>query len=706
MALIVVESPTKARTFNRILKAKELSEKYFVFATVGHFRDLPSNSIAVNFDKQYQPEYEIMERKINMVDKLKELAKKHKKIILATDLDREGESISYHVAYVLGFVTEQWPDFTLKNKKNLERIVFHEITPSALQEALENPDNLRIDLVKAQQARRILDRIVGYKLSPLLWQKLGKNWLSAGRVQTVALRLIVEREKEIQTFSSDLFFEITGVFVNGEQITAKLISKNGVPYEVVQSIDLFDGTYEYSKTTIDKKQANTIQNDLHADSFQVKSIVTNEVSRFPPPPFTTSLLQQDAFRKLRFPSKLTMRVAQSLYEKGLITYHRTDSFNLSSKYVFSVKDYIVTAYGKKYALDKPRGYRTKSKNAQEAHEAIRPTKADRTLNSLKKKLSIQEKKLYELIFYRALATQMKEASIRQSTIQITTGKGYVFETVHQEVVFDGFFRVLAPGFVKNNSTKLQLKDSDTVKLESLNVTEETTRPPYRYSEASLIKTMEDRGIGRPSTYASIISLIVDKHYVEKDFRFLKPTPLGSSISDYLSVSFPELFDLTFTAEMENSLDDIANGENDIVTTLNKFYYPFEKELDNVAKDSSTITVQDEILDEKCPKCGSDLIARFGKYGKFFACVGYPKCKFIKPNLRYVKGYNCSDCNGRLVVRYSKHGKRFYGCENYPKCTHVQWALKIDPVKKTTDKNTVAKKIKPTAKNPKNKTKKM
>jgi len=681
MTLIVVESPTKARTFNRILKIKELSDTYFVFATVGHFRDLPSSHMAIDFDKKYKPEYEIMERKSKMLDKLKSLAKDHDKIILATDLDREGESISYHVAYELGFIDEHWPDFSFKNKSKLERIVFHEITPAALLEALDNPDDLRVDLVKAQQARRILDRIVGYKLSPLLWKKMGKNWLSAGRVQTVALRLIVEREKEIAKFASDPYHQIEGTFVNGEEITARLVSQNGKLYEVISKIDLFDGSYEYSKTTIDTKQAEEIKSDLDADTFSVTSIITNEVNRFPPPPLTTSLLQQEAFRKLRFPSKLTMRIAQSLYEKGLITYHRTDSFNLSAKYVFPAKDYITKAYGKKYALDKPRGFRTKSKNAQEAHEAIRPTQADRTIASMKKKLGAPEKKLYQLIFDRALATQMKEATIKESEIKISSGKGYEFQTVHKEFVFEGFFRILSPGYVKNNSEKLVLKDSEEIKLSSLAVEEKETKPPYRYSEGSLIKTMEDKGIGRPSTYSSIISLIIDKHYVEKDFRYLKPTPLGASMSDYLSGAFPDLFSLEFTAEMENSLDEIANGKENIVDTLDKFYKPFAIELKKVSVDTTEIKVEEETLDEKCPKCGSDLVARFGKYGKFFACVGYPKCKYIKPNLRYVKDYFCPDCKGRLVVRYSKTGKRFYGCENYPTCKHVRWALNVIPKKK-------------------------
>lgn len=709
MALIVVESPTKARTFNRILKSKEWGKDYFVFATVGHFRDLPAKSMSVDIDHHFAPEYEIMEKKMNMVEKLKELAKEHKQIILATDLDREGESISYHVAYILGFVDEAWPEFTLKNKEDLQRIVFHEITPSALEEALQNPEALREDLVKAQQARRILDRIVGYQLSPLLWKKLGKNWLSAGRVQTVALRLITEREKEINAFDKSPYFQVTGHFVNTEPIAAKLISKNGESYDIKTKIDLFDGSYEYSKTSIDEAQSKQIEEDLKSDTFSITSIEEKIAQRFPPPPYTTSLLQQDSFRKLGYPSKLTMRIAQSLYEKGLITYHRTDSFNLSAKYVFPAKDYIVNAYGKKYALEKPRGFRTKSKNAQEAHEAIRPTKAERSLKELKnKKMSVQEKKLYELIFNRALATQMKEAEIKESIITIKSSKGYEFEATHQQVLFDGFLRVLSPAFAKKNTEKLKAIDKEVVTLESLDVEAKETKPPYRYSEASLIKTMEEKGIGRPSTYASIISVIVDKHYVEKEYRYLKPTTLGATISDYLSSSFPAVFDLTFTATMEDSLDTIANGDKKLLELLTEFYTPFEKELKIRQKETGTIDVAEDKLDEKCPKCGSDLVARYGKYGKFYACAGYPNCKYIKPNLRYVNNYFCPLCKGRLVIRYSKAGKRFYGCEKYPECKHVQWALNVEapapkaaatteekeekPKKATVKKKSVKKKV--------------
>ncbi len=677
MALIVVESPTKARTFNRILKAKKWDDKYFVFATVGHFRDLPSKELAVNVDNEFKPTYEIMEKKAKMVDKLKELAKEHKKIILATDLDREGESISYHVAYILGFVTEKWPDFKLVETENLERIVFHEITPKALEDALNNPERLRIDLVKAQQARRILDRVVGYKISPLLWKKTGKNWLSAGRVQTVALRLIVEREKEIEKFNTEPYFQIFGDFKTSEIVKGKLISQNGELYEIKTKMDLFDGEYTFTKTTIDEKKSIAIQEELKSDSFTVTEVSEEQIQRYPPPPFTTSLLQQDAYQKLGFPSKLTMRLAQSLYEKGLITYHRTDSFNLSSKYVFDAMAYIKKAYGEEYALAKPRGYRTKSKNAQEAHEAIRPTKVDRKASDSKKKLSPQEKKLYELIFNRALATQMKEAEVNNIKIKIKSNKGYEFESDTVQILFDGFMRVLMPEYAKKNVTKPSVKKNDPITLEELSSEQKETRPPYRYNEASIIRTLEGKGIGRPSTYASIISLIVDKHYVEKDRRYFKPTPLGTAICDYLSATFPDIFDLTFTANMEDSLDDIANGERKLLGTLTNFYEPLRKELEKSKDNSDMIEVEEEQIDAVCEKCGSKLVARFGKYGKFFACSQYPTCKYIKPNLRYVNNYFCPLDNGRLVVRYSKRGKRFYGCENYPTCKHVQWALNVE-----------------------------
>lgn len=681
MSLIVVESPTKARTFNRILKSKEWGNKYFVFATVGHFRDLPASSLGVDVKHNFEPKYIILEKKQAMVDKLLELSKEHAEVILATDADREGESISYHVANILGLTNENWPEIELSKKTAVKRIVFHEITPSALEEALNNPETLRIDLVKAQQARRILDRVVGYGMSPLLWKKMGKNWLSAGRVQTVALRLIVEREKEIESFSKEPYFQIYATFIKNQNLRARLTTIENESVDHATKVTLFEGDYEYTKTSINQSKAQELEKKLKCDKFHIKEIFKNTVSRYPPPPYTTSLLQQDSFRKLGFPSKLTMRIAQSLYEKGLITYHRTDSFSLSAKFVFPAKEYIVKAYGNKYALEKPRGYKTKSKNAQEAHEAIRPTKADRNLKEITKKLSIQEKKLYELIFNRALATQMKEAAITESKISIESTSKIEFEAVHQQVEFDGFLRLISPQFVKNNTqTFPEYKKGEEVQLINLELEEKETRPPSRYSEATIIKTLEEKGIGRPSTYASILSLIIEKHYVEKEARYLKPSILGTSISDYLSSSFKEILNLDFTAKLENELDEIANGQKQMITVLRDFYLPFEKSVSNLKKDNSVIEIKEDILEEKCPKCGSDLISRFGKYGKFYACRSYPNCKYIKPNLRYIEGMSCLLCGKRMVIRYSKTGKRFYGCEGYPDCKHISWVLNKQPKK--------------------------
>ncbi len=676
MALIVVESPTKARTFNRILKIKGLDTEYKVFATVGHFRDLPASTIAINYDKDFKPDYVIMDKKEKIVAQLQDLAKEHKQIYLATDPDREGESISYHVAYLLGYVREKWPDFKLEESENLKRIVFHEITPKALEHALAHPEDLRIDLVKAQQARRILDRVVGYELSPLLWKKTGKNWLSAGRVQTVALRLIVEREKEINAFAIDPYFQIFGNFKNTEDFKAKLISKDGIKYEVTTELKLFAGDYNFVKTTINSESVEVIKKDLENDSYKIHEVAENIVAKYPPPPYTTSLLQQDAFQKHGFPSKLTMRLAQSLYERGLITYHRTDSFNLSAQFVFGAKDYIAKTYGEEYALEKPRGFRTKSKNAQEAHEAIRPTKVDRSPKdaSGEKKLSPQELKLYELVFNRALATQMKEAQVKQVKVTVQSGKGYELEADFAQVLFDGFMKVLMPEYAKRNTEMQMIKASDTITLQGIESEEKKTKPPYRYNEATLIKTLEEKGIGRPSTYASIITLIQDKHYIARESRYFMPTALGTALCDYMSGAFPDIFNLEFTANMEDNLDQIANGDAQLLKTLQDFYAPFHIELEERKKDLSKIDVNED-LDEECPQCQSKLTIKYGKFGKFTACTNYPTCRYIKPNLKFVANQFCPDCKGRLVVKYShKTHKRFYGCENYPTCKFVKFAL--------------------------------
>lgn len=672
MTLIIVESPTKARTFNRILKG----EDYYVFATMGHIRDLPSNTMAIDYTKKFEPQYQVIASKQKVVDQLKKLTKENDEVILATDLDREGESISYHAAYILGYIKEKWPEISFDKKKPIKRIVFHEITQHALREALEHPGELRLDLVKAQQARRILDRIVGYELSPLLWKKMGKNWLSAGRVQTVALRIIVEREKEIKKFTIEDYFQLYGNFASNGTIRAKLTAKNSVLYEQKFTLQLFAGEYQYTKTTIDANNVPELQKDAESDSYKVLDVAEEIKPRFPPPPFTTSLLQQESFHRFGFSSRMTMRIAQDLYEHGMISYHRTDSFNLSTQFVFKAKDYIEATYGKEYALEKPRGYRTKSRGAQEAHEAIRPTKLDRAADSIRvdKKITQNHKKVYKLIFDRAVATQMKEAQVKHIKTIIQGSKGYIFESDMQNVMFDGFLKVLNPEFAEKNKYVSPFKKGDAIKLESLEAQASKTNPPPRFNEATLIRIMEEKGIGRPSTYAPIISLIQDKNYVEKQFRYFQPTKLGEAISDYLSTAFPNVFNLEFTAQMEQHLDDIAEGKKDIVETLNNFNTPFHKQLEGEKLDKTVIDVE-ETLDEKCDKCESPMIVRFSKFGKFKACSNYPKCKSTKPFLTFIANHFCPECKGRLTVRFTKSRKKFYGCENYPTCKYSSWTLK-------------------------------
>ncbi len=674
MALIIVESPTKARTFNRILKDQD----YYVFATLGHIRDLPTASLAIDYEKNFKPKYEIMSSKKKVVAQLKKLLEKNKEIILATDPDREGESIAYHAAYLMGLTKEKWPEIQLNAEKEhpLKRIVFHEITPRALKEALEHPSELRLDLVKAQQARRILDRIVGYELSPLLWKKMGKNWLSAGRVQTVALRIVVEREKEIGSFKQEKYFQIIGTFQDGTEIKARLIKKDEADFQVTEMLKLFAGEYSYTKTLITEENKDEHLEKIKGDAYIIDEMKEESVERFPPPPYTTSLLQQDAFNRYSFPGKMVMRIAQNLYERGLITYHRTDSFNLASTYVFRAKDFIEKAYGKEYSLEKPRGFRSKTKNAQEAHEAIRPTHVDKD-----PKETIKEKKLpknhamvYQMIFNRALATQMKEAKVLQIKVFIKGHeKKYIFESDFQQVLFDGFLRVLNPGFVERNKDKLLVKKGEKLSIKELEAEEKLTAPPPRYTEASLIKILEEYGIGRPSTYAPILSLIQDKGYVDREGRYLKPTNLGTAISEYLSTAFGKLFDMQFTASMEDQLDEIAQGNKKLIGVLSEFYSPFKENLEEKKEDTQKIEVEEEVK-ENCPKCGSPLTIKFSRFGKFYACTAYPKCKFTKPFLKFVENRKCPKDGGRVVVRYSRKGKKFFGCENYPKCDFVEFSF--------------------------------
>lgn len=686
MALIIVESPTKARTFNRILKIEGKGDQYFVMATMGHIRDLPGSEMAIDFKDRFRPKYEYIEKRRKLIDEMIAKAKEHDEIILATDLDREGESISYHVAYILGLIKENWPDIAFADvSKKVKRIVFHEITASALKEALANPSELRIDLVKAQQARRILDRIVGYELSPLLWKKTGKNWLSAGRVQTVGVRLIVEREKERTAFGSEPYVLMNGAFnVEGHEVTAKLKKIRGEDVEISKTIKLYAGEYTFTKTAITASTAEETKKALMGATFTVADMKEAVTNRYPTPPYTTSSLQQDAFFKHGFSSRQVMSLAQALYERGFITYHRTDSFNLSTQFVFRAKDYIIEKFGPEYALEKPRGYRTKSRSAQEAHEAIRPTKLIEVddLGKKKESLTVNHKKLYKLIFDRAVATQMKEAELKTVTFDLVSPEKHMFEAAATKIMFDGFLKLMQT--TKQEDKELaHVANGTNAVIKDIEIKEQKTSPPPRYNEASLIRTMEEEGIGRPSTYAAIISLIQVKGYVEKDGRYFVPTVVGTAISDYLSQNFSHIFELDFTSEMENKFDAIADGKQEVVAMLDEFYKPFSVELEAKKKEIGGIAIKEE-TNEICPKCGKPMIIRFSKFGKFYACSGYPDCKTTKPFLFVVKNRKCPKCGGDIVVKFTKSRKKFYGCSNYPKCDFSAWALQKIPETPVTD----------------------
>jgi DNA topoisomerase-1 len=668
MAIIIVESPTKARTFNSILK----DDRYQIVSTLGHIRDLPENKLAIDYQNNFLPNYQVIKNKKKIIDQIKALMKKDSDIYLATDPDREGEAISYHLAFLLGYVDENWPDFVIKNN-NLKRIVFHEITPTAIKEAIANPQKIRESLVRAQIARRLLDRIVGYEISPILWKKTGKKWLSAGRVQTVALRLIIEREKEIKQFASEKYYQINGIFkINNHQLNAKLIKKDEKSLEETKKIPLFDGEYTFTKTIINEELLKTIIAELNNDRFFIQKIDKNESQRIPPPPFTTSLLQQQAFYQFGFSSKTTMKLAQDLFENGLITYHRTDSFNLAPKFLLEAKKYILRQWGKQYTLEKPRAYKTKSKLAQEAHEAIRPTQFDEN-PPLLDKLGRYHAKLYQLIFYRAIATQMTPAIIKNISILIGSKKSYVFQSKTESVIFDGFLKIYNESQKKTeNQTQIDIKTSDDVQLIKLEYEERNTNPPPRYNEASLIKSLEQKGIGRPSTYAMIISLIQQKNYVEKQGKSFIPTMVGITIGEFLTNNFGELFDLNFTANMEDRLDQIANDNINHILLLKDVYRALLEKKEKIDfNEKIKIETQSE---EKCPKCGAPLVLRYSKFGKFYACSNFPDCRYTKNYVQYAENANCPQCGGRIIIKMTKSKKRFYGCENYPKCNFASWKL--------------------------------
>ncbi len=668
--LIIVESPTKARTLTRFL-----GEAYTIEASMGHVRDLPKSSLGVDVEHGFAPTYIIPRDKSKHVTALKALAKKADTIILATDPDREGEAIAWHIAAVFG-------DEKLHiSPDKFKRIAFHEITETAIKAALDNPRSIDLKLVDAQQARRVLDRLVGYTLSPLLWKKLSKRWLSAGRVQSVTVRLIVEREREIQKFLSQEYWTIAGDFAGGSTDTAfihaNLVRKDGVKYEKTLTFDLFDGKYTTTTTTIPNAiAASAVIGDVQPP-FTVSAVDKKEVHRQPLAPYTTSTLQQDAGRRLYFSSKKTMQIAQKLYEEGYITYHRTDSVNLSEKFISEARAYLIQTYGREYVPASVRRFKTKSKVAQEAHEAIRPTQgALMTIPVEEGDFNRDHYRLYDLIWKRAMASQAAEAVFDATTIDVTSSNGYVFEASGSVIKFDGYLKIIGrpaspAGGEADDVVIPDVHEGDTVRLVSTVPTQHQTAPPPRYTEASLVKTLEEKGIGRPSTYAPIISTIIDRQYVIREEKKLMPTELGFAVTDFLVQYFANILDLPFTAHMEDDLDAIANGEKEWVPVIAQFYGPFFAAIQTTYQDAEKVKLTEEKIDEKCPNCGHDLVIRMGRFGKFVACTNFPECTYTRQYGEKVD-MKCPRCGGDIVVKRSKRGKKFYGCSTYPKCTFAAW----------------------------------
>lgn len=647
MNLVIVESPSKGKTI-----AKFLGRTYSVESSYGHIRDLPKGELGVDTEHNFKPKYVVPVKARKVVKKLKEAAQKADLIILATDEDREGEAIAWHILQVLG------PD----KIKNYWRIVFHEITKKAISRALENPRQIDMNLVNAQQARRILDRLVGYKLSPFLWEKVARG-LSAGRVQSVAVRLIVDREREIEKFKPEEYWTIQ----------AKL-KKQDQPDEFIAHLIKKDGRSIPKLGIKNSRQANKILSDLKGAVYQVIDIKSQEVRRYPAPPFTTSTLQQEAAKKLGFSAKQTMRLAQQLYEgvkgsSGLITYHRTDSLNLSAESLREAQEMIQKEFGQEYALASPKIYKTKSKSAQEAHEAIRPTRVDRRPDKIQKYLDKNQFKLYDLIWRRFIACQMKPALLESTRLDIQA-KNYLFRTTGSVLKFDGFLKVYP---LKQKELILpSLAKGEILKLIKLFSEQHFSQPPARYDEAALIKTLERYGIGRPSTYAPIISTIQERHYVQKnEQRKFVPTEIGFLVNDLLVEHFPKIVDFEFTAQMENALDEIAAGKTEWTTTINDFYQPFQ---DNLTKKYEEVIKKkiEQPTSKKCPLCGRQLVIKLGRFGKFYACPGFPECKYSEPLVNST-GVNCPKCSqGEIIERKTKKGKTFYSCSRYPQCDFALW----------------------------------
>ncbi|MGN1043719.1 MAG: type I DNA topoisomerase [Acutalibacteraceae bacterium] len=657
--LVIVESPAKAKTIK-----KYLGKGYDVVASMGHVRDLPEKRLSVDIKKDFAPKYAIIKGKEKIVEELKEKAEKSDNIYLATDPDREGEAISWHLAYILGLDLD---------KKN--RITFNEITKSGIESGIKSPREVDIDLVNAQQARRILDRLVGYKLSPFLSQKIHKG-LSAGRVQSVALRIIVDREDEIRKFVPKEYWSIDAKFLpkgSSKQFSASFYGNEKGKIEINN-----------------QEEANQLLSALENATYEVKKIKKSKRRKSPAPPFITSTLQQDSLRKLGFTPKKTMKIAQELYEGveiqemgavGLITYMRTDSLRVSEDAVNASREYINERWGKKYLPENPRKFKTKS-NAQDGHEAIRPTMPKMNPEKLENSLSRDQYRLYKLIWERFTASQMAiclQDTTQADIIALTSSEksdNYIFKASGYTVAFDGF-TILYTESKDTDQEKAkalpELIEKMPVKLKSLEPNQHFTEPPPRYTQASLIKALEEDGIGRPSTYASIISTILSRDYVKQENKSLKPTELGEVVTNLMKEKFSKIVNLKFTAQMESDLDSIEEGKNDWVETLKNFYGDFAVTLDKAKKDMEgvKITLEEDKTDEICDKCGKPMVVKYGRFGKFIACSGYPECTNIKKMMNKI-GVKCPKCDGEVIKRTTKRKRIFYGCSNYPECDFVSW----------------------------------
>ncbi|MFR2787251.1 MAG: type I DNA topoisomerase [Clostridia bacterium] len=648
--LIIVESPAKANTIKKFLGG---STK--VVASMGHIRDLPKSRIGIDIENDFEPQYINIRGKGDLIKSLKKDAKSAKKIYIATDPDREGEAIAWHLATILN-----------ENKEKITRVTFNEITKTAVQKAIKEPRDIDVNLVDAQQARRVLDRIVGYKMSPVLWKKVRRG-LSAGRVQSVAVKLIVDRENEIENFIPEEYWNIYANLQDEEtkkEFEAHFYGKNGKKQEIHSG-----------------EEVNEILENISKAKYIVSEVKKGEKKRTPAPPFTTSTMQQEASRKLGFTLKKTMSVAQGLYEGvkipekgtvGLITYMRTDSTRISEEARAIAKEQITSIYGENYYEN--RYYKAK-KDAQDAHEAIRPTYIDITPDQIKDSLTKDQYKLYKLVYNRFLASQMKPAVYDTIAVNIKANE-YDFKANGQTIKFKGFMTLYVEGTdgkeKEEEGTLPDLKEKQEVKLKKINPKQSFTEPPARYTEASLVKALEEKGIGRPSTYSPTITTILERRYIEKKQKQLAPTELGKIVNKLLTENFADVVNVEFTAKIENEFDEIAEGHEQWKKMIREFYGPFEKEIEKVEKELEHVELVDEVSDVKCEKCGRMMVYKYGRYGKFLACPGYPECKNAKPIVETID-VPCPKCGATVQVRKTKRKRNYYICENNPKsCDYISW----------------------------------